>query len=87
MLELPFYEGAILYSEVTNTGMKTYEIRQLDNDGNLLLDTKVEAASGEAAAKLLADADERTQRILICLDGETMNELDVEHWRKRIRRR
>ena len=61
MLELPFYEGAILYSEVTNTGMKTYEIRQLDNDGNLLVDTKVEAASGEAAAKLLADADERSE--------------------------
>ena len=76
-----------MYSESTQMGTKVYAIRQIDSQGGLLSEIDVEAASSEAAAKQLSDVNDLTERIAVCLDGQTMNEMDVDHWRKRIRRR
>jgi hypothetical protein len=76
-----------LYPEAVNPTTKTYAIRQIDSAGSILSEIDVEAITSEAAAKQLSDVSDATNRISICLDGVTMNEMDVEHWRKRIRRR
>ncbi len=68
-------------------GTKTYAIRQIDSGGTVLSELAVEAVSSDAAAKQLNDVNDATERIAVCLDGQAMNEMDVEHWRKRIRRR
>lgn len=82
-----FFEGEVLYSDSNPTGTKIYAIRQLDSQGSLLSEIDVEAANSEAAAKQLEDVNDSTDRIAVCLDGQPMNEMDVDHWRKRIRRR
>jgi len=76
-----------LFSDATQTGTKVYAIRQINSEGSVLSEIDVEAASSEAAAKQLSDVESSTEKIAVCLDGETMNEMDVDHWRKRIRRR
>ncbi len=80
-------EGEVLYTETNPLGTKTYAIRQINSDGGIVSELAVEATSSDAAAKQLNDVDDATQRIAICLDGQAMNEMDVEHWRKRVRRR
>lgn len=74
-------------SENNPLGTKTYEVRQLDSDGSVLSKIVVEAVSSDAAAKQLEQVCDATQRIAVCLNGQAMNEMDVEHWRKRVRRR
>jgi hypothetical protein len=82
------FEGDVLYSETNNNlGTKIYAVRQLDSQGCVLAEIDVEAVNSEAAAKQLNDVQDATDRIAVCLDGRTMNEMDVDHWRKRIRRR
>lgn len=76
-----------MFPEATNPTNKTYAIRQIDSEGAILSEIDVEALTSEAAAKQLSDVSDATNRIAVCLDGVTMNEMDVEHWRKRIRRR
>ena len=76
-----------MYPETNQSVPKTYAIRQIHQDGSILCETDVEAVSSDAAAKQLNDVREDTERIAICLNGQAMNEMDVEHWRKRIRRR
>lgn len=76
-----------MYPENNPMGTKTYAIRQIDSGGSILSELAVEAVSSDAAAKQLEDVNDATQRIAVCLDGQAMNEMDVEHWRKRIRRR
>jgi len=68
-------------------GLKTYEIRQVDDDGDVLASLKVDAESGESAAKQLKEVANGTRDIKICLDGEVMNEMGVDYWMKRVRRR
>jgi len=68
-------------------GLKTYEIRQVDDDGDVLASFKVDAESGESAAKQLKEVATGTRGIKICLDGEVMNEMGVDYWMKRVRRR
>lgn len=76
-----------MFPEATNPTTKTYAVRQIDAAGGILSEIDVEALTSEAAAKQLSDVSDSTNKIAICLDGVTMNEMDVEHWRKRIRRR
>lgn len=66
---------------------KTYEIKQIDGDGAVLQTTPVDAQSGEAAAKQLSEIADGTEKISICLDGEPINEMGVDYWQKRVRRR
>ena len=80
-------EGDVLYPETTPSVTKTYAIRQIDSGGSILSELAVEAVNSDAAAKQLEDVFDATERIAVCLDGQAMNEMDVEHWRKRIRRR
>ncbi len=74
-------------SEFNETGIKVYEIKQIGHDGIVLSSKQVEASSGEAAAKQLNQVVDGTDRISICLDGTSMNEMGVEYWQKRVRRR
>ena len=74
-------------TEWNDTGTKTYEIKQMDDDGSLLSSLQVDAASSEAAAKQLREVVDGTDRIVVCLDGAPMNEMGVDYWQKRIRRR
>jgi len=67
--------------------MKTYEIKQVDADGDTLASVRVDADSGEAAAKQLTEVVDGAKNIKICLDGNVMNEMGVHYWRSRIRRR
>lgn len=68
--------------------MKTYEVKQVDGDGcNVVVPVRVEAHSGESAAKQLSKVAEGTQSIKVYLDGEVMNEMGVDYWQKRVRRR
>ena len=76
-----------MYSDPIETGTKTYAIRQIDSNGSVLSEVDVIAANSEAAAKQLEDVSDHTERIAVFLDGQAMNEMDVDHWRKRIRRR
>ena len=68
-------------------GMKTYEIKQVDAQGDLLASVQVDADSGEAAAKQLRKVVDGAKSIKVCLDGNVMNEMGVGYWRTRIRRR
>lgn len=74
-------------AEFIDTGTKTYTIRQIDRDARVLAESPVEAPSGEAAAKQLKDVRTGTERIEVCLDGKPMNEMGVDYWRQRVRRR
>jgi len=76
-----------LYSEDNPLGTKTYAIRQIGSDGNIVCEMAVDAVSSDAAARQLSEVRDETQRIAVCLDGQAMNEMAVEHWRKRVRRR
>lgn len=68
--------------------VKTYEIKQVDEAGQEVAEPlRVEAQSGESAVKQLGDVSDRTHSIKVCLDGVVMNEMDVDYWQKRIRRR
>jgi hypothetical protein len=67
--------------------IKTYEVMQVDDDGDLLSTLSIEAKSGEAAALQLQQVADGTKSIKICLDGNVMNEMGVNYWRTRIRRR
>lgn len=84
---LAIAEGDILYTDSNPMGMKTYAVRQIDSGGTILSELAVEAVSSDAAAKQLDEVNDATERIAVCLDGQAMNEMDIEHWRKRIRRR
>jgi hypothetical protein len=66
---------------------KRYEIKQFDDDGAVISSFAVEAASSEAAAKQLREVDGDTCKIAVCLDGEPMNEMGVDYWKQRVRRR
>ncbi len=74
-------------ADFTDTGIKVYEIQQIHQDGSVLSSKQVEAASGEAAAKQLREVVDGTDRIAICLDGAAINEMGVDYWLKRVRRR
>lgn len=66
---------------------KTYEVKQIADDGALISSFSVDAASSEAAAKKLREVDRDTSKIAVCLDGEPMNEMGVDYWKQRVRRR
>ena len=74
-------------SEFIDTGTRTYTIRQIDSDAHVLSEDPVEATSGEAAAKQLKEVRSGTDRIEVCLNGKPMNEMGVDYWRQRVRRR
>ncbi len=74
-------------AEFIDTGTRTYTIRQIDSDARVLSEFPVEAPSGEAAAKQLKEVPTGTDRIEVCLDGKRMNEMGVDYWRQRVRRR
>lgn len=74
-------------SDFTDTGRKTYEVKQIDSDGEVLQTVEVEALSGEAAAKQLREVAAGTERIAVCLDGTPMSEMGVEYWNTRMRKR
>ena len=68
--------------------IKTYEIQQIDSDGYQVTEpVRVEAGSGESAVKQLEQVADGARSIKVCLDGDVMNEMEVEYWQKRIRRR
>ena len=69
------------------TEMKTYQVEQIGDEGSVLATIPIEAISGEAAAKQLKSVAEGTQRIVISLDGSPMNEMGIDYWMKRVRRR
>ncbi len=73
--------------QCSDSETKTYEVKQVDRDGDLLASVRIDAESGEAAAKQLKQVVDGTQNIQICLDGNVMNEMGVNYWRTRIRRR
>ncbi|QEG00110.1 hypothetical protein Mal15_41790 [Stieleria maiorica] len=66
---------------------KTYEVKQIDGDGAVLDSFPVDAKSGEAAAKELENIAAGTEKIAVCLDGDPINEMGVDYWIKRVRRR
>ncbi len=66
---------------------KTYEVKQIDGDGTVLQSIPVDAESGEAAAKQLQNLADGTEKIAVCLDGAPINEMGVDYWLKRMRRR
>ncbi|MCS7465978.1 hypothetical protein NZK35_04735 [Stieleria sp. ICT_E10.1] len=66
---------------------KTYEVKQIDGDGTVLESFPVDAKSGEAAAKQLENVADGTEKIAVCLDGDPINEMGVDYWLKRMRRR
>lgn len=66
---------------------KTYEIQQQDETGVVLASQSVEATSGDSAAKQLQEVLDQTQRIVVCLDGSPVNEMGIDFWLKRMRRR
>ena len=70
-----------------DTGTKMYEVKQINDSGSLLSSLRVDALSSEAAAKQLREVVDGTDRIIVCLDGAPMNEMGVDYWQKRIRRR
>jgi hypothetical protein len=74
-------------SQMQDFGLKTYEIKQLDSEGDTVSSFNVDAASGEAAAKQLKQVAEGAESIKVCLDGKVMNEMGVDYWLKRVRRR
>lgn len=74
-------------SDITNTGTKFYDIRQVDRHGTVVAEDHVEAASSEAAAKQLRDVHVDTDKIEVCLDGQAMSEMAIDYWAKRVRRR
>lgn len=74
-------------SDFSDTGSKTYEVKQIDGEGEVLQTVEVEALSGEAAAKQLSEVADGTKRIAICLDGNPMSEMGVDYWNTRLRRR
>ncbi|MCD0462986.1 hypothetical protein [Roseiconus lacunae] len=69
------------------TEMKTYDIQQIGDAGSVLATIPIDAISGEAAAKQLKSVERGTEKIVVCLDGAPMNEMGVDYWQKRVRRR
>jgi hypothetical protein len=65
--------------------VKTYEVKQVDDHGDLLASLQVSAPSGEMAAKQLKEVANGTESIKVCLDGDVMNEMGVDYWHKRVR--
>ncbi|QEG39205.1 hypothetical protein UC8_11660 [Roseimaritima ulvae] len=76
-----------LMDDPIETGTKTYDVQQLDADGDVLASVKVEALSGEAAAKQLREVASGTESIAVCLGDEVMNEMGVQYWQQRVRGR
>ena len=74
-------------SSANESGLKTYEVKQLDHAGNTLAAVEIDATSGELAAKKLDDVAVGTESIKVCLNGDVMNEMGVDYWQQRIRRR
>jgi hypothetical protein len=74
-------------AEWNDTGTKMYEVKQINGNGSLLSSMQVDALSSEAAAKQLREVVDGTDRIVVCLDGAPINEMGVDYWQKRIRRR
>ncbi|WP_253155163.1 hypothetical protein [Stieleria tagensis] len=68
-------------------GLKTYEIKQIDSHGDMVSSVQVDAESGESAAKQLQQVADGAESIKVCLDGNVMNEMGVDYWLKRVRRR
>lgn len=66
---------------------RQYEVQQIDADGLVIGSFSVEARSSEAAAKQLSEVAEDTHKISVCLDGTPMNEMGIDYWKKRVRRR
>ncbi len=73
--------------EFNETGGKTYEIQQRGAGGDVLATVKIEAASGEAAAKQLRQVASGTESIAVCLDNQVTNEMGVDYWHQRVRGR
>ena len=59
----------------------------MDDDGAIISSVHVDAQSSEAAAKQLREVADGADRIIVCLDGAPMNEMGVDYWKKRVRRR
>lgn len=74
-------------SESSDTFTKQYEVRQIDGEGALLSSIHVQAESSAAAAKELRDVEAHAQCIEITLDGIPMNQMTVNYWRTRVRKR
>jgi hypothetical protein len=74
-------------SQWSDTGERAYEVQQIDNDGELLSAVRVDAVSSDVAVRQLDSVVEGTDRIVVCLDGDAMNEMSVGYWKKRVRRR
>lgn len=71
----------------TDSSIKSYEIQQVDGDGTVLSSRHVDAENSEAAARQIREIVDGTDRIVVCLDGARMNEMGIDYWQKRIRRR
>ncbi len=69
------------------TDVKAYDVQQLQDDGTLLSSERVEAISSEAAAKQLDQVASGTDRIVVCLDGSPMVEMEVDYWLTRVRKK
>lgn len=68
--------------------VKIYEILQVDSDGFQVVEpVRVEAENGESAVKQLEQVADGAESIRICLNGDVMNEMGVDYWQKRVRRR
>lgn len=74
-------------TEWTDSEVKHYEVKQMDDEGAVLSSVRVDAQSSEAAAKQLREVADGTDRIVVCLDGAPMNEMGVDYWKQRVRRR
>ena len=74
-------------TEWNETGIKTYQIKQVDDAGLVLNTVDIEAESSEAAAKKLRQVVDGALHIKVCLNDAVMNEMGVDYWLKRVRRR
>ena len=66
---------------------KMYEIQLQDESGDVLSSKHVEAASGDAAARQVNEIVNGTAKIVVLTEGKPVNEMGVEFWQKRVRRR
>ncbi len=70
-----------------SSASKLYEIRQLDSDGLLLSSVPIVADSSASAARDLKEIVNGADRIEVALDGVAMNQMTVNYWKTRVRKR
>ena len=68
--------------------MNPYKVRQIDALGQVLSEKQVAAQTYNAALRQLDDVLDETQRIQVFNDvGEKAGEMNVDYWRRTMRRR